>query len=80
MTNTPWYMRSTDTSTHDKGSPERNRQHVESIAAMASEEADAVSAHLRNAEARGVDIPAESRMAMGYAANARKAAALLKDN
>ncbi|GHJ27127.1 hypothetical protein TPA0910_15600 [Streptomyces hygroscopicus subsp. sporocinereus] len=80
MADAPWYMQSTDTSAHDKGSPERNRQHIESLAAMASDEADAVSAHLRNAEARGVDIPAESRMAMGFAVNARKAAALLKDN
>jgi hypothetical protein len=77
MTETPWYMGTTDTTSTDKGSPERNRQHVESIAVGASEEADAVAAHLRSAEAKGVVITPGQRMAMGYAANARKAATQL---
>lgn len=63
-----------------QGSPERNRQHVESIAAGASEEADAVAAHLRTAEAQGVAISPSQRMAMGYAVNARKAATQLDAN
>jgi hypothetical protein len=73
-------MGTTDTTSTDKGSPERNRQHIESIAAGASDEADAVAAHLRNAEAKGVDINPSQRMAMGYAANARKAATQLDAN
>ncbi|MEU1510907.1 hypothetical protein ABZ490_01930 [Streptomyces sp. NPDC005811] len=80
MTETPWYMRTTDTTGTDKGSPERNRQHIESIAASASEEDDAVVSHLRNAEAQGVAISASQRMAMGYATNARKAANQLDAN
>lgn len=80
MQETPWYMSTTDTTATDKGSPERNRQHVESIAAGASEEADAVAAHLRNAEAQGVTITPEQRMSMGYAVNARKAATQLNAN
>ncbi|WP_327702207.1 hypothetical protein OG530_10240 [Streptomyces decoyicus] len=80
MTETPWYMQTTDTTATDKGNPERNRQHIESIAAGASEEADAVAAHLRSAEARGVDIKPDQRMAMGYATNARKAATQLDAN
>ncbi|MEW9519340.1 hypothetical protein [Streptomyces tubercidicus] len=78
--NTPWYMGTTDTTSTDKGSPERNRQHIESIAAGASDEADAVAAHLRSAEAKGVDINPSQRMAMGYASNARKAATQLDAN
>jgi hypothetical protein len=79
--NAPWYMipGATDTSTTDKGSPERNRKHVEAIASSACTEADAVVTNLRNSEAQGVDIPASTRMAMGYAVNARKAAAQLSD-
>ncbi|MEE1754845.1 hypothetical protein [Streptomyces sp. SP18CS02] len=73
-------MSTTDTTSTDKGSPERNRKHVESIAAGASEEADAVAAHLRTAEAQGVDINPSQRMSMGYAANARKAATQLDAN
>lgn len=80
MTETPWYMGTTDTTSTEKGSPERNRQHIESIAAGASEEADAVAAHLRNAEAQGVTISPELRMQMGYAANARKAVTQLDAN
>lgn len=82
MTDTPWYMVSgaTDTSATDKGSSERNRKHVESIAASASAEADAVVTHLRNSEAKGVDIHPSLRMAMGYTVNARKAAAQLNDS
>ncbi|MFE9136198.1 hypothetical protein [Streptomyces sp. NPDC007355] len=78
--NTPWYMNSTDATTVDKGSPERNQRHVESIASTASEEADAVANHLRSAEAKGVEVPATERMAMGYAANARHAANQLRNN
>ncbi|MFJ2568570.1 hypothetical protein ACIO02_37615 [Streptomyces sp. NPDC087568] len=70
-------MNTTDATSVDKGSPERNRAHLESLAEMASEEADAVAAHVRNAEARGVQIDPGTRMAMGFAANARKAAAQL---
>ncbi|MFE4417693.1 hypothetical protein [Streptomyces sp. NPDC056817] len=71
---TPWYQRSTDATSIDRGSPERNRAHLESLAEMASEAADAEAAHLRAAEDRGVEINPSARMAMGYAANARKAA------
>lgn len=78
--NTPWYLRTTDTTSTDKGSPERNRKHVQSIAETASAEADAMVTHLRNAEAQGVAIPADLRMSMGYATNARKAAAQLGDS
>lgn len=78
--NIPWYMTTTDTTSTEKGSPERNRQHVESIAAGASEEADAVASHMRIAEAKGVDINPGQRMSMGYAANARKAATQLDAN
>ncbi|MFB7362960.1 hypothetical protein [Streptomyces hydrogenans] len=79
MTDTPWYMvpGATDTSATDKGSPERNRKHVESIAESASAEADAVVSRLRSMEAQGADIPPSVRMAMGYTVNARKAAAQL---
>lgn len=81
MTNTtPWYMNSTDTTNVDKGSPERNRLRTESIASMASEESDAILAHLRAAEARGVQLSTAQRMAMGYAANARNAANQLRNN
>jgi hypothetical protein len=79
MSETPWYMvpGATDTSATDKGSPERNRKHVEAIASSANDEADAVVTHLRNSEAQGVDIHPSMRMAMGYAVNARKAATQL---
>lgn len=77
MTDTPWYMRTTDTTATDKGSAERNLKHVGRLAALASEEADAVTAQLRDAEAKGVAVPAEVRMSMGYATHARKAATQL---
>ncbi|MFC8173087.1 hypothetical protein [Streptomyces sp. NPDC057325] len=79
MTDTPWYMvpGATDTSATDKGSPERNRKHVESIAESASSEADSVVSRLRASEAQGIAIPSSVRMAMGYSVNARKAAAQL---
>ncbi|MEU2605936.1 hypothetical protein [Streptomyces albus] len=77
MTDTPWYMRSTDSANMRVGNAEANRLRLERIAATASAEADAEAAHLRNAEARGVEIPASMRMAMGFAANSRKAAALV---
>jgi hypothetical protein len=80
MTETPWYMRTTDTTSVDKGSPERNRRHVESIASTASEEADAISTHLRAAEGKGVELSPAQRMAMGYAANSRHAANQLRNN
>ncbi|MGW2038606.1 hypothetical protein [Streptomyces virginiae] len=80
MADRPWYMNSTDTTNVDKGSPERNRRHLESIAETASEEADAVSAHLRAAEAKGIQLSATQRMAMGYASNARDAANQLRNN
>ncbi|MFE9217072.1 hypothetical protein ACFYN3_12130 [Streptomyces lavendulae] len=73
-------MNSTDTTNIDKGSPERNRRRLESIADMASEESDAIFAHLRAAEAKGVQLSAAQRMAMGYAANARNAANQLPNN
>ncbi|MFJ8720956.1 hypothetical protein [Streptomyces sp. NPDC093269] len=74
MTEAPWYTRSTDSTSVDKGSPERHRAYVESLAELASEEADAEVAHLRASEAKGVEISPSMRMAMGYATNARKAA------
>ncbi|WUU84746.1 hypothetical protein OG790_26320 [Streptomyces cellulosae] len=73
----PWYMDNPDALNVDKGSPEANRRYLESIAAAASTDADAHAAHLRTLEAKGVPIPPSERMAMGYASNARKAAALL---
>lgn len=80
MADRPWYMNSTDATSVDKGSPERNRRHLESIAETASEEADTVSAHLRAAEAKGVQLSVTQRMAMGYASNAREAANQLRNN
>jgi cytoskeletal protein RodZ len=77
MTDKPWYMRTTDTTNVDKGSPERNEKHLRSLAGTASEEADAVAAHLRAAEAKGVELNTVQRMAMGYTANARNAATQL---
>ncbi|MGQ4440529.1 hypothetical protein ACN6LI_005683, partial [Streptomyces violaceoruber] len=67
MTETPWYMvpGATDTTATDKGSAERNRKHLEGIAAGASTEADAVVSRLHSAETQGVDIPAHMRMSMG---------------
>ncbi|MGC2997539.1 hypothetical protein ACPF8X_03815 [Streptomyces sp. G35A] len=81
MNAVPWYMvpGATDTTAIDKGSPERNRKHVEQIASMASAEDDAMVAHVKALEAQGIDIPASVRMAVGYAVNARKAAAQLGD-
>ncbi|KUL66094.1 hypothetical protein ADL28_04425 [Streptomyces violaceusniger] len=80
MTDTPWYMRTTDTTSVDKGTPERNEKHVRSIANTASEEADAEVAHLTAADAKGVELSPTTRMAMGFAKNARKAATQLRDN
>ncbi|MER6517212.1 hypothetical protein ABT246_10110 [Streptomyces sp. NPDC001553] len=80
MTDRPWWMNSTDTTTVDKGSPERNEKHVRSIAETASEEADAMVSHLTAAEAKGVVLSAATRMAMGYAKNARAAANQLRNN
>ncbi|MEV7579817.1 hypothetical protein [Streptomyces erythrochromogenes] len=80
MTDRPWYMNTTDTTTVDKGSPERNDKHIRSIAETASEEADAIAAHLRAAEAKGVEISPADRMSIGYAANARHAANQLRSN
>jgi len=73
----PWYMRDTDGLDAVRGNPERTRRHLESMARLASAEADAHAAHLRNLEAQGVAIPAETRISMGYASNARKAATTL---
>ncbi|MFE7954286.1 hypothetical protein [Streptomyces sp. NPDC057413] len=70
-------MSDTDGLDASRGNPERTRRHLESMASMASAEADAHAAHLRNLEAKGVPIPASKRIAMGYAANARKAATIL---
>ncbi|MFC4611736.1 hypothetical protein ACFO9E_28750 [Streptomyces maoxianensis] len=78
--NTPWYMTSNDPSTTDKGSQERQETYLRSIAEGASEEADAATAHLRELESKGVQIPASVRMAMGYSQNARKAADKLNGN
>ncbi|MGA5434808.1 hypothetical protein ACPCIZ_22790 [Streptomyces cellulosae] len=73
----PWYMDNPDALNVDKGSPDANRRYLESIAAAASTDADAHAAHLRQMEAQGVKISPTTRLAMGYASNARKAAALL---
>ncbi|MGW1187528.1 hypothetical protein [Streptomyces sp. NPDC002559] len=77
MTETPWYMRSTDTTMMNVGNDAANRLRLERIAETASVEADAHAVHLRNLEARGIAIPAAERIAMGFAANSRKAAALI---
>ncbi|WP_030832602.1 hypothetical protein [Streptomyces hygroscopicus] len=77
MTDTPWYMRSTDSANMRVGNAEANRLRLKRIAETASTEADTYAAHLRNLEAKGIDIPAGERMAMGYATNSRKAAALV---
>ncbi|MFZ3597610.1 hypothetical protein [Streptomyces sp. BH104] len=78
MNETPWYMRTIEPGVED-GSPERTRRTLESLASTASAEADATVAHLKNAEAQGVEINPSTRMAMGYANVARKAAAQLGD-
>ncbi|THA90180.1 hypothetical protein E6R61_20990 [Streptomyces sp. LRa12] len=80
MTNTPWYMRSIEPGATDHGDPERKRRHLESLASTASAEDDAMVSHLKAAEARGVEIDASTRMAMGYATVARKAAAQLGES
>ncbi|WP_326811940.1 hypothetical protein OIE62_11585 [Streptomyces scopuliridis] len=77
MNESPWYMRTVDPGDITKGSPEAKRKHLESIAATASAEDDAMVARLKAVEARGVEISATTRMAMGYATVARKAAAQL---
>jgi len=77
MTETPWYMRTIDPGAIDTNDPERKRKHLESIASSASAEGDAMVSHLKAAEARGVEIDPSTRMAMGYATVARKAAAQL---
>lgn len=74
MSNTPWYMRSTDTTDKECGSESRQYRFIKSIAEGASEEDDAMVAHLEAAEERGVELNPATRMAMGYATNARKAA------
>lgn len=76
MNETPWYMRTVEPGA-EGGSPESTRRTLESLASTASAEADAQVAHLKNAEAQGVEINPSTRMAMGYANVARKAAAQL---
>ncbi|MFE3382537.1 hypothetical protein [Streptomyces anulatus] len=76
MNDTPWYMRTVEPGA-EGGSPESTRRTIESLASTASAEADAVVAHLKTAEAQGVAINPDQRMAMGYATVARKAAAQL---
>ncbi|MEU3995576.1 hypothetical protein AB0E76_07085 [Streptomyces fungicidicus] len=76
MNDTPWYMRTVEPGT-EGGSPESTRRTIESLASTASAEADAQVAHLKNLEAQGVEINPSTRMAMGYANVARKAAAQL---
>ncbi|MDF4250091.1 hypothetical protein [Streptomyces sp. WMMB303] len=71
---TPWYMRGTSLSADDLGNDEAHKRYADGLADSASEAADALSDHLRDAEKRGVDIPVTERLAMGYAANARAAA------
>ncbi|MCX4831193.1 hypothetical protein OG746_20875 [Streptomyces sp. NBC_01016] len=78
MNDTPWYMRTVEPGV-ENGSPESERRVLESLASTASESVDAEVAHLKNAEAKGVDINPSMRMAMGYAAVARKAADRLDD-
>ncbi|GAA3306922.1 hypothetical protein [Streptomyces cinereospinus] len=80
MTETPWYIRPADPGAIDTNDPERKRKHLESIASSASAEADAMVSHLKAAEARGIEIDPSTRMAMGYATSARKAAAQLGDD
>ncbi|GLV74982.1 hypothetical protein [Streptomyces milbemycinicus] len=80
MTETPWYMRTIDPGATDHGDPERKRRHLESIASTASAESDAMVAHIKDAEARGIEVDPTTRMAMGYATVARKAAAQLGDS
>ncbi|KMS91730.1 hypothetical protein ACZ91_08805 [Streptomyces regensis] len=77
MNETPWYMRTIDPGAIDTNDPERKRKHLESIASSASAEGDAMVSHLKAAEAHGVEIDPSTRMAMGYATVARKAAAQL---
>ncbi|MEV6684889.1 hypothetical protein AB0N28_06060 [Streptomyces sp. NPDC051130] len=69
---TPWYLRKNQIV--EKRDPERMRRHLESMASTASEEADAELAHLRAAEAKGVELNPSQRMAMGYSQIARHAA------
>lgn len=69
MTDTPWYMRKNQIV--EKRDPERMRRHLESLASVASEEE---LAHLRAAEAKGVQLSPAQRMTMGYSQIARSAA------
>lgn len=68
----PWYMR--ENQIVEKRDPERMRRHLESLASVASEESDAEVAHLRAAEARGVQLSPTTRLSMGYSQVARAAA------
>ncbi|MFD7565804.1 hypothetical protein ACFV7O_21675 [Streptomyces tendae] len=78
--NSRWWLRQNNAADVDKGSQERNRRHLEQVASLASKDDDAMVAHLRNAEAQGVSISPETRMAMGYAQTSRRAAVLLGDS
>ncbi|MGW2559640.1 hypothetical protein ACWCXB_10425 [Streptomyces sp. NPDC001514] len=81
MTNSvPWYMRTTDSTSADKGSPERQRAYLEMLAAQHNEDDDAQIAHLEAIEARGITLTPSTRMSMGYSKNARTAAQTLKEN
>ncbi|WP_405544230.1 hypothetical protein OG590_17385 [Streptomyces goshikiensis] len=72
MIDTPWYMRKNKIV--EKSDPERMRRHLESLASVASEETDAELAHLRAAEAKGIELSPSQRMSMGYLQIARSAA------
>ncbi|MFJ9160035.1 hypothetical protein ACIRPS_24910 [Streptomyces griseoviridis] len=80
MTDTPWYMRSVEPDALETNDPERKRRQLKSLADTASAETDAMVSHLKAAEACGVEIDPATRMAMGYATVARKAAAQLGDS
>ncbi|MGW6938796.1 hypothetical protein ACWGF3_07265 [Streptomyces xanthophaeus] len=77
MTDRPWYMRGNPII--EKHDPEQMRRHLESLASMASEETDTELAHLRAAEAKGVELSPSQRMSMGYLQIARSAADQLGD-
>ncbi|MFD3511295.1 hypothetical protein [Nocardia sp. NPDC058666] len=72
MTDRPWYMHGNPIT--EKRDPEQMRRHLESLASMASEESDTELAHLRSADAKGVQLSPTTRMTMGYSQIARSAA------
>ncbi|MEU4179311.1 hypothetical protein [Streptomyces sp. NPDC026589] len=71
----PWYLKLDSTINHNPANRER---YLRDLASQASPDADKYVTSLKAAEARGVQIDGSSRMAAGYAQNARRAEAILE--